>query len=174
MDNSFFVYLQQLELIAFFSGYPLIYTGIIFVAGNLRLKNNFISRAVSLLPFAYALTSTLFLGFELKKISPDFSLENIKHTIQLPYLTIWGLLSIFFWIPALSKKKVLSLMHGLVFFMIIVKDLFFHLTDPSLDSNIVRNDMKVYLSSIILNLGAFITISLISFLYTCYKRPVLR
>ncbi len=50
MDNSFFSYLQRIELLAFFSGYPLIYTLIVFTAGNQRSKNNFISSLISLLP----------------------------------------------------------------------------------------------------------------------------
>ena len=68
MGNSFFVYLQQLELMAFFSGYPLVYAIIIYFAGNKRSKNNFKARMVSVLPFAYALIGTLYLGTSIKKI----------------------------------------------------------------------------------------------------------
>lgn len=171
MDNSFLAYLQQLELIAFFSGYPLIYAVIIFIADNPQFKSSFLSRASRLLPFAYALVGVLFLGFELKKLYPDYSIENIKHTIQHPYLVSWGLLSILFWIPALSQKKTWSLFHGLVFFLVIVKDMLWQLTTPSADSNIVKNDMKVYLSSIILNLGAIVIIWLVSFFYARFQKP---
>jgi len=34
MDNSFFSHLQLLELMAFFSGYPLVYAVIIFIDGK--------------------------------------------------------------------------------------------------------------------------------------------
>ena len=82
MGNSFFEYLQQLELMAFFSGYPFVYTVAIFIFGDRQLKNNFKIRIVSLLPFAYALTGTLYLGLQLKNLYPHYSIENIKQTVQ--------------------------------------------------------------------------------------------
>lgn len=170
MDNSFFAYLQQIELMAFFSGYPLIYAVTLFIAGNQPLKNNFKSRIVSLLPFAYALVGTLYLGLQLKNLYPDYSIENIKLTMQQPWLIIWGLLSILFWIPALGKKTVLSLIHSLVFFFFLVRDLFLQLSASSADKDIVRNDMKIYTDSLLLNLGAFALIVLLSFLFTHYNK----
>lgn len=175
MDNSFFAYLQQLEMMTFFSGYPLIYAIILFIARNqqsdsYRIKNNFKSRVVSFLPFAYALMGTLYLGLQLKNLYPDYSIENIKLTMQRPYLITWGLLSILFWIPALGKKTVLSLIHSLVFFFFLVRDLFLQLSASSADKSIVRNDMKIYTISLLLNLGAFALIVLLSFLFTHQKK----
>jgi hypothetical protein len=122
------------------------------------------------LPFAYALVGTLYLAFQLKKLAPDYSIEHINSLIQQPYLIIWALLSIFFWIPALGKKTVISLFHSLVFFSFLVRDLFMQLFDPSRDRNILNNDMKVYVSSLILNLGAFVLIILLYFIFTYYKK----
>jgi hypothetical protein len=170
MDNIFFAYLQRLELMAFFSGYPLLYVVTLFIAENQQLKNNFKSRIVSLLPFAYALVGTLYLGLQLKNLYPDYSIENIKLTMQQPYLKIWGLLAILFWIPAIAKKPILSLLHSLVFFFFLVRDLFLQLSASSADKNIVRNDMKIYTDSLLLNLGAFALIVLLSFLFTHYKK----
>src|SRR6187401_2019807 len=124
MDNSFFTYLQQLQLMAFFSGYPLLYVFILFIAGNQQEKNNFKRRIVYLLPFGYALAGTLYLGFQLKNLYPDYSLVNIKLTLQQHWLIGWGLLSILFWIPALGKKTVVSLIHSLVFFFFIIRDIY--------------------------------------------------
>jgi len=169
MDNNFFAYPQKLELLAFFSGYPLIYTIIIFIAGNQQLKNNFKSRIVSLLPFAYALVGTFYLGLQLKNFYSYYSIGNITFTIQQPYLMAWGLLSILFWIPALGKKTILSLLHSLVFFFFIVKDLFLQLSG-SYDKDITRNDMKIYTASLLLNLVAIALLSLLSFLYTRFKK----
>jgi hypothetical protein len=126
MSDNFFAYLERLELMAFFSGYPLLYAVALFIAGNRQLRNNFKSRLISLLSFAYALVGTLYLGLVLKNLYPDYSIENIKLTMQQPWLIIWGLLSIFFWIPALGKKPVFSLIHSLVFFFFLVRDLFLH------------------------------------------------
>lgn len=170
MDTSFFVYLEQLELMAFFSGYPLIYALTLCIAGNQKIKSNFKSRIVFLLPFAYAFVGTLYLALQLKNLYPDYSIENIKRTIQQSWLITWGLLSILFWIPAPGKKTVVSLIHSLVFFFLLVRDLFLQLSASSGDKNIVRNDMKMYTDSLLLNLGAFAFIVLSSFLFTLYKK----
>jgi hypothetical protein len=170
MDNSFFLYLERLELMAFFSGYSVIYAITLFTCENLQKKNNFNSRVASLLPFAYAFVGILYLGFELKKLYPDYSVENIKLTVQQPYLIIWGFLSILFWIPALAKWAVLSLIHSLVFFLFLVKDIFLQLSAPSADKNILKNDMKMYIVSLFLNLAAFGLIILFSFLLSNYKK----
>ena len=170
MDNSFFAYLQQLELMAFFSGYPLIYAVILFFAGNRELRNNFKGKVVTLLPFAYALVGTLYLGLQLKNLYPDYSVEHIKLTIEQPYLILWGLLSVLFWIPALGKKTVLSLIHSLVFFFFLVRDLFLQFSTSYSDKNIVRNDMKIYTISLLLNIGAIAITVLVSLLFNRDKQ----
>ena len=170
MDNSFFVYLQQLELMAFFSGYPLLYAVIFSIAGNQRSGTSIKGRLVSLLPFAYALVGTLFLGLQLKNLYPDYSLGNIKQALAQPYLVIWGFLSLFFWIPALAQKPVLSLLHSLVFFFFLVRDLVLQLFAASPDNTIVKNEMKIYTDSLFLNMGAFVCIVILSFLLTYFKK----
>ena len=169
MENSFFAYAQKLELLAFFSGYPLIYAIVFFIAGDQQSKNKFKSRAVSLLPFAYALIGTLYLGLQLKKLYPDYSIENITLQTQQPYLMAWALLSNLFWIPSLGKKTILSLLHSLVFFFFVIKDLFLQLSG-SIDKDIIRNDMKIYTVSLLLNLVAIALLLLLSFLYARYKK----
>lgn len=171
MDDTFFAYLQRLELLAFFSGYPLLYVVILFIAGNQQSKRTLKSRIVSMLPYTYALVGTLYLGLQLKNLYPDYSFENIKLTMQQPCLIIWGLLSILFWLPTLAKKSFLSLLHSLVFFFFLVRDLFLQLSASSADKNIVRNDMKIYSVSILLNLIALILVTLIYLLITRIKRP---
>jgi hypothetical protein len=170
MDNSFLASIQKLEAMAFFSGYALVYTATLFFSGNLLLKGKFTGRIVSFLPLSYALTGTLFLGFQLKTLYPDYSFEHIRLTIQQPYLLIWGLLSITFWIPALNKRAILSLIHSLVFFCFLASDLFIQLTTPSADNNIIKNDMKVYAASVILNLGTLGFLTLLFILSTYYKK----
>lgn len=159
MDNSFFALFQKLELIAFFSAYPLLYTIIKVLAGN--SKKEIIKKIPLLLPYAYALVGTLYLGFLLRNLYPDYTLESIRSFVQLPVLILWALLSLFFWIPALAKKPVISLLHSLVFFFLLLKDLFFQIYDSSVDKSIVRNEMKVYTDSILLNTGALIVIVII-------------
>jgi len=103
---------------------------------------------------------------------PDYSIEHIKQTIQKPWLIIWGLLSLLFWIPALSKRKALSLVHGLVFFVLPVIDLFMYLFSTGADNNIVKNDMKVYTSSLILNLASLIVLMLLSSLFAYQRKHI--
>ena len=59
MDETFFAYLQRLEMMAFFSGYPLIYAVVLFIAGNQQFKSWFKRRLLSLLPYAYALVGMI-------------------------------------------------------------------------------------------------------------------
>ena len=165
MDSSFFEYLQKLELLAFFSGYPLVYAIVFFIAGNKKSKNNFITQMVSNLPLGYALVGTLYIALQLKNLFPGYSIQNIKAAIHQPWLIIWALLSIFFWIPALAKRKFLSLLHSIVFFFILLFDLFLQLSS----SSIVKNDMNVYTVSLLLNIGAVLLMVLLSYLFTRNK-----
>ncbi len=170
MDTSFLAYLERLEMMAFFSGYPFVYYMIVFFKGNKKTNENSAARLLSLLPFAYALLGTLFLGLLLKNLYPDYSIEHINLKMQQPFLIMWGISSILFWIPVLNIKPVISLIHSLVFFFFLAKDIFFHLIGFSSDEHIVRNDMKIYSVSIVFTLVALAFISLFSFLASRYKR----
>ncbi len=170
MGNSFFAYLQQLELMAFFSGYPLLYAIIVLIAGKKQLQNNFKNRMVSVLPFAYALIGTLYLGLQLKKLHFNYSSENVAQITHQPYLVIWGLLSILFWIPALSKRKELSLIHSLVFFFFLIRDVIIQTTNSSADRYMLKNDMRIYTISFLLNAGAFILLLLFASLVSLRKK----
>ncbi len=165
MGNSIFSYIQQLEVLVFFSGYPLVFVVVRFLARQ-HIIEKFPGRGdlCSILPFAYALIGTLYVCYQLMNLYPDYTIENVRHRIQQPYLIIWALLSLLFWIPAISKKQILSVLHSLVFFFIIVRDLFFQLTGYTSDRNILRNDMKIYTMSVFLNLAAVILVVVISFL----------
>jgi len=177
MNDSFLAYIQKLEAMAFFSGYALVYTVILFVLENRRLKGKLGDKIISLLPISYALISILFLGFQLKKLYPDYSFEHLQFTIQQPFLITWGLLSITFLIPALNKWPFLSLMHSCLFFYFVASDLFFQATNPSPDNNIVKNDMRVLAASIILNLAVpgILTLLFLAFNYLkTIKAPIVK
>ncbi len=169
MDDSFFAYLQLLELLAFFSGYPLIYTVIISVAGN-QTGNELKKRIVSLLPLAYALIGTLYLGLQLKNLYTGYSLVQIKNFFYHPYLIGWALLSILFFIPAFRKKNWLSLVHSLIFFLIIARDFFLQFFGSTWGNDSVKNGIKIYTISLILNLAALALLVLLSFLFNRFKK----
>jgi hypothetical protein len=164
MDDSFFAYLEQLELMAFFSGYALIYLGVRLLGKSLLARGIIKTDPVSLLPLAYALVGVLYLGLQLKNLYPDYSIENIKASVQLPYLRLWGILSLLFFVPALRKRPVISLCHSLVFFFFIARDLFIYIF-RSADRDALKNDMNIYTNSLLVNLGAFVFVALVYFLF---------
>lgn len=153
MDNSFLAYIQKLEAMAFFSGYALVYTVALFIFGNKRFNKKLSDRIVSFLPISYGLTGILFLGFQLKKLYPDYSFKHIQFTIQQPFLIIWGVLTITFLAPILYKRPVLSLLHSCLFFYFVASDLFKQALPLSADISVVKNDMKVLAASVILNIA---------------------
>jgi len=175
MNSNFLAYLQKLETMAFFSGYALVYTVLPFILGNRRLKGKLSDRIISFLPTSYALISILFLGFQLKKLYPDYSFEHIQFTIQEPFLIIWGLLPIAFLAPVFYKRPFLSLLHSCLFFYFVASDLFYLAITPSADNNIVKNDMRVLAASIILNLAVpgVITILFLALNYLKKRRPLI-
>lgn len=156
-------------MMAFFCGYPLLYA-IINVLGESKRTIAAIKRKlVFLLPFSYALAGTLYVGLLLKNLYPNLSFASIISALQASYLKIWALLSLLFWIPVLSKKPIFSLLHSLVFFFFVTKDLFLHLSQ-STDKSIVRNDMNIYILSFLINLVCLVFILLISLLISYLKK----
>ena len=167
MDNDLFAYIQRLESMAFFVGYPLIYAIVHVITGKRKEKSSsFVNNLPKLLPIAYALTATLFIGLLLKDLYPDYSLKNISLQFEYPYLKLWGVLAVLFWIPALNKRPALSLFHSLVFFFFLLKDIFLQLSAHS-DKEMIKNDMKIYTDSLLLNAFTFIVTALVY--YFCNK-----
>jgi hypothetical protein len=155
-NDSLNNYISELQLLAFFAGYPLIYTLVNFLATKRQERRSFLSNKwVEVLPFAYALIGTLFIGLFLKNMSPDFSLKNITGQFQSPFLEVWAFMSVLFWIPAFSKKTVFSLLHSLPFFFLLIKHFF---TTSSSGRFVIDNDMKMYTISFLLNMAALVFI----------------
>jgi hypothetical protein len=154
-------YLEKLKLIAFFSGFPLIYLIIIILAGTRKGVATFKSKLPSLLSIAYGLVGLLYWGYMVRELYPDYSAENIQSTVQLPLLEIWALLSLLFLIPLFFRNPVLSLLHSLVFMYLLVKDIFSYAFSTETDRHILRNDMKLFTDSLLLNTGTFIVVALI-------------
>lgn len=172
MDDSFFEYLQQLELIAFFAGYPLFYAIISIIAGEKRIMGGQI-KIIFLLPLSYSIVGLLFLGLQLRNLYPDYSFDHLKETIQNPYLATWGLLALVFFLPALRQRPIFSLLHSLVFFILVLKPIIEHLFGNGTKS-IIKNNMKVYTDSLLLNLGVFVIVLLIAFSIHLLKRKKVR
>ena len=66
--DDFLVYIEKLELIAFFAAYALVYLFIIILATELKLeKSNWIKKLPSLLPKSYGLVVLLYVGMKLNQ-----------------------------------------------------------------------------------------------------------
>ncbi len=167
MDGSFGVYIERLQLMAFFAGYPLIYAIVNLLKGKGEFKNSFPEKAFRLMPFSYALSGVLFLGYFLKILYPDYSFQNIS--TELTLLKLWALLSLLFWLKPLSKRPLISLLHSFVFFYFLLKDLFMY-SISSTGVDIIRNDMKVYFDSILLNTVTLLVIITVHFLIKKIKK----
>jgi hypothetical protein len=166
VGDSFFAYLVQVELMAFFSGYPLFYAVIRVMASKVFIRTEVQNRLVFHLPHAYALVATLYLFFQLKNMFPDYS---FAHT-HLPYLKAWAIVAVLFWIPALAKKPVWSLLHSLVFFFYILRDLLLQIFEIPGDAAMVKNDMKLFSVSLLFNLAAFVAILFASYLFRRFSK----
>jgi hypothetical protein len=177
MDTNFFKYLQQLEVMAFFSGFPLLYAIVIVAVGYLQKKPEVKKKLISLLPYAYAVVGTLYLGLQIRNLYPNYDFENIKNSILQPFLFLWTCLSILFYLPVINKRIVLSLLHSLVFFFILLKDLFINISQTGgEDNSVVKNGMKIYTDSLLLNTGVYFLLILIVFFLVplMKKRQTLR
>jgi hypothetical protein len=173
MDASFFTYLERLELMAFFAAYPLVYTLLYTVKGSVKQPASFLERPVALLPVSYALCGTLFIGLQLKNMYPDFSEATINEQLH-SWIKIWGILAVLFWIPAIRKRPILSLLHSLVVFFFLLKDVYLHLRSQTGDDT-VRNDMKIFTDSLILISGLLfllVILDYLRFLFINRKKPV--
>jgi hypothetical protein len=170
MDDSFFAHLEKLEVMGFFAGYPLVYAIIYLVAGKPVQRSDFRKRIIATLPYSYALTGTLYVGLVLKNAYPDYSLEQLFTSLQLPFLRAWGILVILFWIPLLAKKPFITLLHSLVFFFLLARDMYFQLMSTSSDKHVIRNDMNVYTDSVLLNFATLATLIILLHLFIYFRR----
>lgn len=162
MGNEFLAYIERLELMAFFAGYPLVYAIVQVISGR-AIKTSAVSRWARLLPYGYALSGTLFFGLLLKELYPDYSVNHIAGAFQNPFLKIWGLTVLLFWLPPFSQRPVFSLLHSVVFFFFLLKDIYAQLTSAP-GNEIIQNDMKIYTDSLLLNLLSFALIVAFSLL----------
>jgi hypothetical protein len=148
MGNDLFAYIEKLELLAFFSAYPLIYTLARVI--NASFGNNYFTskKLTRLLCITYALCGTLYLGLQLRNMYPGFQADELQHLFN-SWIKIWGLLALLFWIPFFQKRPFLSLLHSLVIFFFLLKDLALHLANKT-GKDTVKNDMLIFTDSLLL------------------------
>src|SRR5277367_460798 len=102
MGADLLTFFQRLELLAFFAGYPVVFT-IVYILSNLRPGFRVMrwEKSGALLPASYALVGTLFF---LSIVWPVFLGQPFRAgNLSIIALRAWGLLAIAFWIPRLSR-----------------------------------------------------------------------
>lgn len=164
MGGDFWTYLSRLELIGFFAGYPLVYALVHVLSKSVPGKKTFFARLLLALPLSYALCGTLYLGLQLKNMYPDYS-PAAWGAVFSQWLKIWGLLALLFWLPFFRNKSVWSLVHSLVVFFFLVKDLWMHLNDD-LGREFIKNDMMLFTGSLLLHAGTLLVTILLYHIYS--------
>jgi hypothetical protein len=155
MGNSLTAYIQQLELIAFFAGYPIMFILVQVIARSFKETPSFFYRLQKLLPFAYALAGTLYLGLTLNNTFHAYRFTNSIELPANPLLTAWALFSLLFYFKFFRRKSLLAFLHSLVFFFLFAKDIFLYALGK-LERERLVIDMKLYSDSLLLNCGCLL------------------
>ena len=170
MANSLFESLHRFEVIAFFSGYPMMYSIFrSFIPQRIEKMRSW-SRLSLLWPVAYGLLGALYLGLQCKNLLLDGSGSHPGLSPLNRFLTAWGASAILFWTPALVRKPYLSLLHSLPFFALITWDLIGQVSAPGRNGDLLGNDMQLYGVSLLLAAGAFLIVALGDFAFIRRKR----
>jgi hypothetical protein len=153
MGNDLFSYLARMEIMVFFVGYAIIYAFVFFLAGEFQKKPvSFIKLLPTRVVQAYALCGTLFFGYMIKKIYIGYGMNVPVSQLYHPLLVIWGLGAMLFWLKPLQKFPVLSLLHSLVYFYFIPRDIFLKYSGAG-ENDMVKNDMSILTVSLLLNIS---------------------
>lgn len=166
MDHTFFAYLQRLEILAFFSGYALVYLAVQCVVSLPCIKESFKKHIRLLLPYTYAIAGTLFLGFELNNHFPNFSITQFMERVQDPFLFYWSLLPLACWIPVVRRYPFLSLLHSFVYLLVMIREFVFSDGNAYPNNHFTGNYMRIYSISLLAYLMILLVLGLSSLFYS--------
>lgn len=170
--NDFFAYLEKLELIAFFAGFPLIYFLVVSYKNQLlSSKYAFPKQIPGNLKYGYALTVLLYVGMKVYQQvgNPDgFHLSNL-YIGENRYLIIWAFAGLIFWLPFLKSKPILALLHSLVFFFLFLLFIYLYIKGEA-DKAVVTNSTQLYFYSILLNAITILIVSALQFIFSRMKK----
>lgn len=153
-----------MEILAFFSGYPLVY-----VIVKTSFQSPVISASVKgrmqwALPFSYAIMGLLFVGLELKNNYADLHIQILWSHILNPLIYFWGLISLSFFHPYFRRAPQWSFYHSLFFLFLMLQNIFLEVNNQLVNGDNLHNSLKIYSISLLLN-AALLGISfLLSFL----------
>lgn len=156
--NDFFIYIERLELIAFFTGVPLLGIIIFLVIGK---RERGMVLLHNILPITYAILSVLYLGMKMYQHGLDMGDWLLRGSVLHILLKGWAISASLFFIPAFRKRwRGVSNYHGLVFYGIILNDLI-QASREALSAELIRNEWFLQGLSI---LGTTLLLALVYFL----------
>lgn len=171
MGTTLDEYFNQLELVAFFAGFPLVFIIVMVFAGKAEKPAALFSILKRLLPFSYTLTGSFYLAFLLREQYTQYNLHHTLAGFALPWLTLWALLSLLMFIQPFRSKIYLCFLHSLVFLFLLLKDFFLH-ASGQLDQHMLRTNMKLYSDSLILHATCLLITFLLYILFKNYRAMV--
>ena len=164
MNQPLAAYIEWIELMTFFSGYVVLYALVYVLSGIEKGEWKIGKELLARLPISYALVATLYWGLVIKNWYPGFEMATLRSSVFHPFLRIWGLIAILAWIPFFQKRPVYSLVHSLVFFVLMLKDLVMPAADKAAAEISRQNNLRVFGGSIGIHLLALLAVTIISIL----------
>lgn len=143
-----FVYLEKLELLAFFSAFPLYYFLVIVLATEYSFQKKWIVNLPNIIPLVYLIITFLYLGMKVNQI---FDVHVFKLDLQntITYFKIWSTLGLLFLIPYFRTKRIWTFFHSIPYTFLIVVD-FIHYFKNQILKEVINNEMHLYFISFLL------------------------
>lgn len=158
------VYLEKLELLAFFSAFPLYYLLVHFITNELSIQKKWVKAMPNNITLVYAIVTLLYFGMKLNQIFEmhvlNFDMHNYMH-----YFKIWALLGLVFFIPFFANKKKWVLFHSFPFIGIILVD-FVRFFFNGLSKDAINNEMRLYFTSLLLQTAITLILSFFKTIFT--------
>lgn len=145
--NDLFIYIEQVELIAFFSGFPVIWILVKLIFERKSIGAILLNR---LLPLVYGVLAILYMGMKMDAYRTNLFAGWIFGNYGHILLKCWAISAMFFLLSSQNKFFIrVVFYHSLVFYAILMKDLvmFFNHT---LSADLISNEWKMHLLSIAL------------------------
>ncbi len=157
--NNFFIYIDKLELIAFFSAFPLFYfLYISFYTKPLIVKFKWLKLLPEIISMVYATISFLYIGMKLNQLYVQIAMGPIQFELTscIFILKCWSIFGLLFYIKFLRTKPILALAHSSIYFIILLID-FFQYYHHQINIEAFHNEIRLYFISFV----AYISISFI-------------
>ena len=157
--NDFFTYIEKLELVAFFAGYPLVYFFILLLSNTSFIKYSLREGLIKGLSNAYVIVVFLYIGMKLNHTYNEFNGQGISWNYNHLnfYLKTWAFLGVLFLFRPFKSKPVLLLLHSLVFFIIVAIDILLFM-NHKIQIEVVHNEMRLYFLSVLLHLTCIFSV----------------